>query len=203
MKDVYFFDNEGLVEFNKVEKISHTRYTLLNDENSSNTIDESVPIQIVSSSSNDGPIRKVLRIKKSQPIGPIEFDLSHGNIQDKFYQFLQNNFPLDSITKEAAITGINKRIDLFQQTQDGRRIIYEVKSYGTVEASLRIALGQMLEYAYFPNRSDHCQLVLVSNREISQRVKDYVRNLNDLLRVDIGIVNFDPDTESIIDSENF
>ena len=78
-----------------------------------------------------------------------------------------------------------------------------MKSYVTLEASLRIALGQMLEYAYFPNRSAHCQLVLVSNREISQRVKDYVTNLNALLKVDVGIVNFDAETESILDSVNF
>ena len=203
MKDVYLFDDEGLLEFNEGERIRHTRYTLLNDVNSSNVIDENVPIQIVSSPSSDGNIRKVLRIRKSQTNGPIEFDLSHGNIQDKFYQFLQKNCPQDDITKEAVITGINKRIDLFQKTIDSRRVIYEVKSYVTLEASLRIALGQMLEYAYFPNRSAHCQLVLVSDREISQRVKDYVTNLNALLKVDVGIVNFDAETESILDSVNF
>lgn len=53
------------------------------------------------------------------------------------------------------------------------KIIYEIKTYIDLWYSIRVALGQLLEYGYYPNRNEKYKLVVVSNKIITKDIKQY------------------------------
>ncbi len=202
-EDVTSFTEE-LKEITNKDGIKTDHYVLLNDYTQHDDLKGEIEYKIVQKETNDNKLDdSVLSITRKQSEHPIEFKSFHNSIQNGFTKYLKKKYPKDEITKEALITGINRRIDIFQQTQNNLSIIYEIKSYNCIKTSLRVALGQMLEYAYFPNRKEPIKLVLVTHRAISDDIKKYVNNLNSLHKLDLGVIYFDNELKKIIDSKNF
>lgn len=191
---------EGLKIFNKKDKISHTRYTLLNFDKMQ-TISESITTFNIIHNSNDSMnIEKYTRNTKS---AKKEYEFIHGKIQDAFFNYLKKYFPNDQISKEASLTGLNRSIDIFHQKQSGELFIYEIKSGNDLNMSIRASIGQMLEYAYYPDRSDIMKLILVTHMRADQEIKNYIKHLNNVFSLRLGYIGFDYINEIVIDSYNY
>lgn len=198
-KDVEFF-NGGLKPFSEKEKISHNRYTLLN-------IDQikTVPVNYKNYEilQNENRSQRVNTFTRTFNAETKEYSFIHGKLQDLFFTYLKKKFPEDEISKEARLTGLNRSIDIYQKKSDGSSVIYEIKSYSDIKTSLRIALGQLLEYAYYPDRRENIGLILVTHLVADTETKKYIENLNRLFKLNIGIVGFDCERKRIIDKHNY
>ena len=201
--EVHFFIEGGMIEFDDKEKINHYRYTLLNIDNLPSLPSEDEKVEIQKDDKNINKSRLIHMIKKHYADSYVEFEFLHSAIQDDFYLFLKKTFPLDKIVKEAFISGINRRIDIYHKREDGTQIIYEVKSYNNLETSIKDAIGQLLEYAYYPDRKTRFQLFVVSHKQITIKLKQYINNLNNLLGINLGVIFFDNARQTIVDSLNF
>jgi hypothetical protein len=195
--------NNGLKLFskdqNKIFKNKYRRYTfynynkLLNLEQDISLSSKETKIEIVENEIND--VHKKAIIRKSFAEYSKEYENTHGLIQCAFYNYLQISFPNDRIWPEAYIRGLNCFIDLYQEKRNGIKIMYEIKTYMDLRFSIRIAIGQLLEYAYYPNREESYKLIIVSNKVISDDIREYITNLNNIYRLNIGVINFDFNTK--------
>ena len=104
--------------------------------------------------------------------------------------------PSQKIKKESKAFG-NTKIDLYRK--EGRNyIFYEIKSYNKLKYSLRIALGQLLEYCCYPDNRNAQKLVLVSDLEPDKSFETYVKYLNKIINVPFGYIQFNPETKAVI-----
>jgi hypothetical protein len=190
--------SNGLQLFESNQRISHNRYTLLNfDSNILSLVNQNIEII-----GNKNHIEHKETITKSFKEYSKEYEFTHGLIQDSFFNYLKQNFPNEKICKEAQITKLNLSIDIYQEKTSGNNIIYEIKTYVDLQYSIRIALGQLLEYGYYPNRTILYKLVVVSNKIITDDVKQYIENLMKLFNLNLGVINYDHISGKIIEEYN-
>jgi len=94
-------------------------------------------------------------------------------------------------------TGLGTKIDVTANTPNGI-VLYEVKSYPSVTSSIRAAIGQLLEYAYYPNPIANLhQLIIVSHIPIEQPDKEYLEIIRKVIRCEITYQSVDLDTETV------
>jgi hypothetical protein len=191
--------SDGLQLFNTDQNITHKRYTLLNIDPKMMNSFETSKIKITG---NDLNKRHKKTITKSYIECSKEYEFTHGLIQDSFFDYLVQNFTNDILKKEARITILNCSIDIYQEKETGLKIIYEIKTYFDLRYSIRMALGQLLEYGYYPNRNENYKLIIVSNKYIRKDAKQYIDNLKTMFNMDIGLINFDCENIKIEEKYN-
>jgi hypothetical protein len=191
--------NNGLQLFTVDQKITHNRYTLLNiDPQIINSFKNS-KIEITGDNLNKN--HKEVLVKSFSEYSK-EYEFTHGLIQDAFFEYLKQSFVTDKLYKEALITKLNCSIDIYQEKENGVKIIYEIKTYVDLKYSVRIALGQLLEYSHYPNRNEDYKLIIVSNKFIFDDIKQYIDNLKRKFNLEIGIINFDHKNKRIKEKYN-
>lgn len=90
------------------------------------------------------------------------------------------NDPIDinKIYEEHIVNGTNY-IDLVAQTQSGKIIFFEIKTKNDARICIREALGQLMEYSYFPDKKHADKLVVVGSAEKTTDTNKYIQLLND------------------------
>ncbi|MDI1254546.1 MAG: hypothetical protein PSV16_00470 [Flavobacterium sp.] len=130
------------------------------------------------------------KIKKTFTAGTIEYDNTHKEIQNALIIYLTRNYPQAKITSENSREINNRKVDLVMK-QDGRKIYFEVKSYPSLRASIRVALGQLIEYCFFCDSSRATELVIVSHIKTTGNVEKFMAHLRKTLRLNIHYHQFD------------
>lgn len=111
------------------------------------------------------------RLSKEIQIEPL-----HDKIQEILYNHLVSIYGKEKVGMENP-TGSSTRIDLTLSTDKGISI-YEVKTYSAVVSTIRSALGQLFEYAYYPNPINNLnELIIVSHLPIGLTDKEYLELL--------------------------
>ncbi|QQS36933.1 MAG: hypothetical protein IPM56_02975 [Ignavibacteriales bacterium] len=119
----------------------------------------------------------------------IEIPQTHNQILRGFMLWLQQKYPRQRIAQAVDAHGGTK-IDLVRNESDGS-IFYEIKSYKKLITSLRVALGQLLEYCCYPNNKYAKSIVLVSDLEADEDMISYIKHLNTILEIPLGYIQFD------------
>lgn len=127
----------------------------------------------------------------SKKPGPIESSHIHREMSDNLTDFLAKKLGQDKVSQEHPCpTG---RIDVAAQTPEGI-VFYEIKAYGSPLASVREALGQLLEYSYYPDASHASRLVVVTPRpgkngdmEV-EKVCSYVKHLRETSELNLYLM---------------
>ena len=71
----------------------------------------------------------------------------------------------------------SKKIDVV--LKNGNEVIfYEIKVSGSAKACIRDAIGQLMEYAYWPDRRNANLLVVVGEEAIDDKTAKYLQYLN-------------------------
>jgi hypothetical protein len=122
----------------------------------------------------------------------IEIPNLHSQIQLGLLGFLQKQYPNQEIGVEGGKLTASTRVDIVQKLENGNVWFYEVKSYTNVLHSIRVAVGQLLEYALFPTAVD-CpdKLIIVTHLKPSESELRYVSTLNDYLSIQVEYLQFD------------
>lgn len=76
------------------------------------------------------------------------------------------------------------RVDLKAETIEGDWHYFELKTDST-KLSIRKAIGQIMEYAYYPNRERASKLIVVSDSEPTDRDMNYLKHIREKFEIPI------------------
>jgi hypothetical protein len=129
-----------------------------------------------------------LRAKKRKAIldqshEQVERDLRHNELQKALYRRLARKFGKQNVGTEN--WGVNgTRIDLVVRRKPGYWF-YQIKTADTVRACLREALGQLLEYSFWPGAQQAVRLVVAGERPMEKSAEEYLQCLRKLFSLPI------------------
>jgi hypothetical protein len=110
----------------------------------------------------------------------IEIDLRQKRIQKALHRYLVLQFGEKNVGTEQP--NLNRRVDL--AVQNGRKLwYYEVKTARSVQQCIREALGQLLEYSYWPGLREASRLIVVGEQAPTEESRKYIS----ILRKHFGI----------------
>ncbi|MGE8426318.1 MAG: hypothetical protein ACN6O7_00510 [Sphingobacterium sp.] len=177
-----------LVPIEKDEIITTSRYKLLS---SIDHINEGFKAAVNQKFDFEtGSIEAELAIsgKRIRKASSIELNYLHNELQRKFLKFLQSQFGKENVRRECLTAG-SCRIDISRKSDDGF-IFYELKVYNSPRQSIREAIGQLLDYCYFPNVQQAQELVLVTNKAPDMETQQYIETLKQMLKINFGYIHF-------------
>jgi len=145
------------------------------------------------------PIEQILKVRRSgssslpkvQPVkrtgtAPVECTPEHARMQAQLMKELASEYPNASIIREENF------VDVEVQTLH-ELILFEIKSDLEPRTVIRQALGQILEYAYYPNRQETLpiKLVIVGRTPLSDADRNYLSRLKQefQLPIEYRVVN--------------
>lgn len=104
----------------------------------------------------------------------IDIVIRHSILQEKLVLELEKEYGKENVSVECNLDG--KRIDVVVQDKEGN-IFYEVKVCNTALSCIREAIGQLLEYSYFPDCNNAKRLVIVGESELDDKTETYLKTL--------------------------
>lgn len=193
-EDVSWFGAEP-VPFGEHEEISHTRYTLLTK---ASVISDRRPTS-AGSSAQGNPGLMFSGKKWKKPNGGkrepnqqtvIQCLQLHTDIQNSLMEYLEENYPGHQVELEVGKSD-GGSIDLVMRKANGKNVFYEVKTYASAKMSIREAMGQLMEYSYYPDSKLADELVVVSQAPLGEDGKRYIKMLNKKFSIPISYMQFD------------
>lgn len=127
-------------------------------------------------------------IKKRVEEKLVEYPALHHQISVALEATLKKEY--DKVYAEHQ-TGYKTSIDLV--AVKGKKMhFFEIKTYHDVRTCIRQALGQLLEYSYFPDRQLADELYIVTPHEIhDQNIISYIKTLKESVGVPIRYITYD------------
>ncbi|MCB2074955.1 MAG: hypothetical protein H6917_04965 [Novosphingobium sp.] len=120
----------------------------------------------------------------------------HNDIQNKLYAHLKGRLGAKNVGTELD-TGGGTAIDVATQVKN-QITFYEIKTGSSVRASIRQALPQLLEYAFWPQDRRANELVIVSHLPITKAADRYLEFLRTEFNLPISYRQFDLKTNSLL-----
>lgn len=108
----------------------------------------------------------------------------HNEIQNGLYVFFKEALGEKNVGTELE-TGCGTSVDLATK-ESGSIIFYEIKTCPSVRTSIRQAIPQLLEYAFWPHEKRADRLVIVSHRPLTKDAKRYLEHLHESFEVPIS-----------------
>ena len=130
-----------------------------------------------------------------------EIDLVHNTIQTELYESFCEKFGKRHVGTELD-SGYGLQIDVVVRDKDDKFVFYEIKTSYSVRLCIREALGQLMEYAFFPKANNAKKLVVVSTNAITPEVGTYLRHIRDHYDVPIYYQRYNSETKSLEDMEH-
>jgi hypothetical protein len=112
----------------------------------------------------------------------IDIDIRHSKIQEKLVEKLYSKFGNDNVSLEHPING--NKIDVVVNNNE-MIYFFEIKTALTARDCIRQALGQIIEYAYWPGQKNADKLFIVGENEIDKKTENYINFLKKQFRFDL------------------
>ncbi|MEX2490731.1 MAG: hypothetical protein WD425_03105 [Nitrospirales bacterium] len=122
-----------------------------------------------------GCSKKVTTAKATHPEKELDLDLRHNLIQEALYQWLVSKYGKDNVRTEQP-SGVGTQIDIVVKVKN-EYWFYEIKTALTPRACLREAIGQLLEYGFWPGAQEPTRYVVVGETPIDDDGQEYLRRL--------------------------
>lgn len=129
----------------------------------------------------------------------IEADLTHNMLQSKLYGFLTQKFGSESIGTELPSGVSGNSIDIVMRLGD-ETTFFEIKTNPSLRLSIREALPQLLEYAYWPAETRCSKLIIVAEAEVTQDAAAYLNKLRSDFKVPVYYARIDRQTGQLSDT---
>lgn len=130
------------------------------------------------------------KIKKKFTEHFTEIDNIHGLIQHQLLADLMKKFP-GQVFKECRKEGYETRVDIVHRAKR-KTVLYEIKTYPNVLYSIRVALGQLLEYAYFPDLNLATEFIIVTHLKADPIHLEYLAYISNRLGLNISYLWYKP-----------
>ncbi len=118
----------------------------------------------------------------------IELVHTHKQISQQLYLHLKQTHPTGKVSTEQD-TGHGTKIDMVLNVSDNLTF-FEIKTYNSTKANIREALGQLLEYSFYPNSSLAKELVIVSHLPATKEIILYIQHLRNQFQLPIYYQQF-------------
>lgn len=178
---------ETPMEFSvKDRAVKATYYVLLNQSRTPKLLSTGKQFQFSHGHTNKKGSSRAGYEKQSRAV-----DLVHNQIQNNLYTSLSKKYGKNNVGTEQE-TGHGSQVDLVQKYNVKQYIFYEIKTNYSVRLCIREALGQLLEYAYYPRSNNAKKLVIVSPIVPTTEVKTYLRTIRSRFKIPIYYQRYDP-----------
>jgi hypothetical protein len=124
-----------------------------------------------------------------QPRRTVQPLLIHLTVSLLLYQYLSNDVGAENISREYP-TPIGTMIDMVKHNGDGLTY-YKIKTCPSIKDCIREALGQLIEYSYWPGGQTAYELVIVTPHPATSAVITYMNKLRTTLNLPIWYQQFD------------
>ena len=119
----------------------------------------------------------------------IQLTKQHRSLSHKVYEYLVKTYGPENVGTENR-TSYNTAIDIVRQ--DGEeQYFYELKTYPSLKQCIREAVGQLIEYSYWPTGQQAKKLIIVTALAADAETKAYMSNLRSALNIPIYYQQFD------------
>jgi hypothetical protein len=126
----------------------------------------------------------------------IEIDLHQRRIQKALHSYLVSRFGAENVGTELRIP--ERFVDL--AVRRGRELwYYEVKTSVSARQCIREALGQLLEYSYWPGCKKAKKLIIVGEPAMDAEVRQYLAFLKGEFSIPIHYQQFNAKTGTLVD----
>lgn len=125
----------------------------------------------------------------------VEKSLRHNAIQDALYEHL--NALKDGVVSGEQGTANRTYIDVAEKEGD-EYVYYEIKTGMSAQSCIREALGQLLEYSYWPDAQEAKRLVIVGEPKLDNEAAKYLQTLKKKFSLPIEYRQFDMRTRILI-----
>jgi hypothetical protein len=105
----------------------------------------------------------------------LDLDLRHNVLQEALYERLASKYGKDSVRTEQP-SGVGTLIDIVVKMKD-EYWFYEIKTALTARACLREAIGQLLEYGFWPGSQEPSRFIIVGESDINKDGQEYLSRL--------------------------
>lgn len=197
--DVDFFRNGHLIELTDHKLISKVFNEALNIETSIDPLREDFEFQYVVPTKDDGKeidAETVPLSSYNRPARIIQHERLHLKIQRALLKVLRNEYGFENVNSEHPAGYSDNAIDIVVRKDKAEFIYYEIKTCLTALASIREAIGQIIEYHMYPNNNNAKELIIVSHVsiEMNENCKLYLSHLRNQTLLPIYYQSFDLDT---------
>lgn len=118
----------------------------------------------------------MLKTKASYAQQELDIELRHNFLQDLLERQLKRQYGTDNVCHEVP-SGLGcNRIDLVVRSSQ-EYWFYDIKTFSSPRACIREAIGQLLEYAFWPGCQEACRLIVVGESAPDDDVLEYCRRL--------------------------
>lgn len=134
-----------------------------------------------------------------RPAQAIQDDRLHRKIQSALTKILRNEHGFENVSSEHPAGYGAHAIDVVVRRSPTEFLYYEIKTYNSVMASIREALGQIIEYHMYPNKLNATELIILShmNIETNTACKTYICHLRKQMGLPIYYQSFDLHTKQL------
>lgn len=120
---------------------------------------------------------KTLSAVASHAQRELDVSLRHNMLQEKLCSKLSEQFGVENVGDEIP-SGIGTSIDVVVR-QNADFWFYEIKTARSPRACIRQALGQLLEYTFWPGSQEATRLIIVGETALDESGEEYLRKLRE------------------------
>lgn len=129
----------------------------------------------------------------------IEVEYLHRIISKKLQKILASKYGAENVTAELPAGYGNNKIDMVVRNSD-EYIFYEIKTYNSSRTSVREALGQLIEYSCWTDKSYAHKLVIVmQSLADNKEVEAYIRHLRKCFNIPLYLMSYDVKSDNFSD----
>lgn len=121
----------------------------------------------------------------------IDLDLRHNRLQRNLYDSLVAKYGEMNVGTEQ-ITGDGISVDVVLKMPDNTFWFYEIKTASTARACIRQAIGQLLEYAYWPGNCPASRLIIAGEPILDPAGSKYMNKLEKEFKIPIEYKQLPP-----------
>lgn len=107
----------------------------------------------------------------------LDINFRHNVMQEALYHRLVEKYGADNVGTELQ-SGAGTSVDVVVR-REGKFQFYEIKTAHSPRACLRQALGQLLEYAFWPGSQEATRLIIVGETALDEEGAEYLRTLRE------------------------
>lgn len=211
--NVRFIPSEGALYDSPIEVPTNNplykinRYVLLNNEKQYETVDFAADTFDFTNYNCPLPSENTGIPQKKQynrPPKVVEMHFLHKKISDKLHRHFAKIYGINKVkTNVRAGYGCNEVDMIIERNDDEIKglVYYEIKTYDSLRLSIREALGQILEYAMWPDKNRAAKFVIITQPCPGEEavIKQYLDNLRKNLTINLYYQSFDSDTGFLSD----
>jgi len=128
----------------------------------------------------------------------IEITYLHNAISKKLTTFLRQKYGAANVVPEHPAGIVGNRIDIVVKSDTEGLTFYEIKTYNSIKTSIREAIGQLMEYAFYPDKNYASQLIILTQKhpEFDEEVS-YVKFIRNKYKVPLYYQWYDYQTNTL------